>query len=143
MCLVSLPEHWKNVGLTVMDGNFFSLTPFPAKDCHVLTHVTEGVHANWTNTVDISIRKDKIKSKFKTMYSKVKEFYPDLELIYIKSYYSIKTFIPKTLNDDRPIMVKKCNDNVTAIIGSKLDNIYDVLDYINDNSTLNKNVVEL
>jgi glycine/D-amino acid oxidase-like deaminating enzyme len=40
LCLISPPEEFKQIGITIMDGAFFSMMPFPAENCHSLSHVS-------------------------------------------------------------------------------------------------------
>src|SRR5262249_33626099 len=44
IALVEVPGELDNVGITVMDGPFFSCMPFPAEGCHSLSHVRYTPH---------------------------------------------------------------------------------------------------
>jgi L-2-hydroxyglutarate oxidase LhgO len=47
MALMQAPEVLKEIGVTVMDGPFFSMMPFPARGLHTLSHVRYTPHFSW------------------------------------------------------------------------------------------------
>src|SRR5690606_8596617 len=47
MALVDVPEPLRGLGITVMDGPFFSLMPFPSRGLHTLSHVRYTPHCSW------------------------------------------------------------------------------------------------
>ena len=47
VCLVDPPPELARMGVTVMDGPFFSLTPMPAEGAHAFTHVRYTPQAGW------------------------------------------------------------------------------------------------
>ena len=51
MALVKPPEEFSELGITVMDGPFFSLMPFPARGFHSLSHVRYTPHYSWVDQV--------------------------------------------------------------------------------------------
>ncbi len=49
IALVAPPPALANLGITVMDGPFFSCMPFPSAGLHSLTHVRYTPHFSWTD----------------------------------------------------------------------------------------------
>jgi glycine/D-amino acid oxidase-like deaminating enzyme len=47
MALVRVPGEFQGLGITVMDGAFFSLMPFPPRGLHSLSHVRYTPHQYW------------------------------------------------------------------------------------------------
>ncbi|HCD03848.1 MAG TPA: D amino acid oxidase (DAO) family protein, partial [Methylophaga sp.] len=47
MALMQVPDDLKNIGVTVMDGPFFSMMPFPDRRLHTLSHVRYTPHFSW------------------------------------------------------------------------------------------------
>ncbi len=141
MCLVELPEHLKDFSVTVMDGPFFSIMPFPTRNLHTLSHVRYTPHESWND--DNETVKEKwnaheyfstldIKSNYKMMYSDVIRYIPELKDMKLRDTISdVKTVLRKSEDDDsRPILFR-ANFGIkgyACIMGGKLDNIYDVFE---------------
>ena len=53
MALIQAPDVLKEIGVTVMDGPFFSMMPFPARGLHTLSHVRYTPHFSWQDEQDI------------------------------------------------------------------------------------------
>ena len=56
MALVRMPDELRGAALTVMDGPFFSVMPFPDRGLHTLSHVRYTPHHRWReneSSVDI------------------------------------------------------------------------------------------
>lgn len=49
LALVTPPPELDGIGVTVMDGPFFSCMPYPAEDLYSLTHVRYTPHQSWTD----------------------------------------------------------------------------------------------
>jgi hypothetical protein len=49
MALMDAPPELKGLGITVMDGPFFSMMPFPARGLHTLSHVRYTPHMHWND----------------------------------------------------------------------------------------------
>lgn len=139
MCLVSLPEHLKNFSITVMDGPFFSIMPFPSRGLYTLSHVRYTPHESWVDNEDTPaekidthayLDKSSFQSNYKQMYNDVVRFIPALkDMKYEESIVEVKTVLVKSEDDDsRPILFKAHlgYKGYVCIMGGKLDNIYDV-----------------
>jgi glycine/D-amino acid oxidase-like deaminating enzyme len=138
MALVDMPEELKTVGITIMDGPFFSCMPYPAEKLHSLSHVRYTPHFSWQDseiTVDgDSYLQGEKKTNYEYMLKDAKRYLPVLDKAnYSKSIYEIKTvLLQNEVDDGRPILLRKDYGikNFTIIMGGKLDNIYDVLEIL-------------
>jgi glycine/D-amino acid oxidase-like deaminating enzyme len=141
MCLVRLPKSLKDFSVTMMDGPFFSIMPFPTRGLHTLSHVRYTPHESWKDTEDTpSIRHDahkyfsglNIQTNYKRMYADVVRYIPELkDMELADTIWEVKTVLQKSEGDDsRPILFRP-NFGIkgyTCIMGGKLDNIYDVFE---------------
>ena len=50
MALIEVPEELNNFGITVMDGPFFSIIPYPSRQLYSLSHVRYTPHLHWNDT---------------------------------------------------------------------------------------------
>jgi glycine/D-amino acid oxidase-like deaminating enzyme len=142
ICLVSVPKELKHVGITVMCGPFFSLMPFPALDCHALTHVRYTPHLEWQDVPGRSpadwLNDGKLngerKSSWGWMWRDAARYIPLLaELKYIRSLWEVKTVLPRSESDDsRPILFKADHGlrGFHCIMGGKIDNVYDAVEQV-------------
>lgn len=125
---VKSPSEFVAKGLTIMDGPYWSLTPWPAMDNHVLTHVRHTPHARFSQPAQaVSYLKQIQFSRAEIMIREVAKYAPQLANLQIeRSHYVIKTVLARRDFDDaRPIVVKK-NFRIMSLIGSKIDNVYDM-----------------
>ena len=54
---------------------------------------------------------------------------------YVESLWEVKTLLPRSeVDDSRPILFKLLEDapNVICILGGKIDNVFDIADYIHE-----------
>ena len=143
MALVKLPKGMEKFSVTVMDGPFFSIMPFPSKGLHTLSHVRYTPHISWLDNESTDVKKQNthnflhqadINSSYKKMYADVVRYIPALKgMEYVESIVEVKTVLQKSENDDsRPILFKPHFGikGYACIMGGKLDNIYDVFDEI-------------
>lgn len=137
MALLEVPSEIKKLGITVMDGPFFSIMPFPAKNLHSFSHVRYTPHMEWhdgdncyrdAHEIFGSITKT---SSYPSMIRDAKRYLPVLnDCIYRDSIWEVKTVLPQSeVDDSRPILFKKDLGlkNYSCVMGAKIDNIYDVL----------------
>lgn len=141
MCLVELPERLKHFSITMMDGPFFSIMPFPSRGLYTLSHVRYTPHESWIDNQDtdtemhdthVYFKNKNKRSNFKQMYADVVRYLPSLkDMKYVDSIREVKTVLVKSEGDDsRPILFRSDFGlkNYTCIMGGKLDNIYDVFE---------------
>lgn len=136
MALMRMPSALKGFGVTVMDGPFFSLMPFPARGLHTLSHVRYTPHLHWQDApgLDPYGKLDQYprNSRFDWMVRDVARYLPLItEAEYVNSLFEIKTVLVKNEGDDgRPILFEKHVNlpGCYSVLGGKIDNIYDVLE---------------
>lgn len=141
MCLVELPEGMERFSITLMDGPFFSIMPFPSRGLHTLSHVRYTPHLSWRDDESTtSERHDtyrykeslQIKTAYRSMHLDVVRFIPALRgMKLIDTISDVKTVLLKSEDDDsRPILFNSNFElkGYTCIMGGKLDNIYDVFE---------------
>jgi glycine/D-amino acid oxidase-like deaminating enzyme len=136
MALLQVPEELKQIGITVMDGPFFSVMPFPARGLHTLSHVRYTPHLSWKDAAGIDPYKrlndyDRA-TRVDRMMRDAGRYLPVLrQAKYLDSLFEIKTVLLKNEADDgRPILFEKHPElpGCYSILGGKIDNVYDILD---------------
>lgn len=138
MALMDVPPVLKDIGITVMDGAFFSVMPFPARELHTLSHVRYTPHFHWLDEAG----KDPYRmladygrsTRVDRMLRSVGRYLPSiLQARYVDSLFEVKTVLVKSEGDDgRPILFEKHHDlpGCYSILGGKIDNIYDVMERV-------------
>ncbi len=136
MALMQVPPALASVGVTVMDGPFFSMMPFPARGLHTLSHVRYTPHCHWADQPDISpyqkLDSYGCDTRVDRMVRDVSRYMPAIQdAKYVDSLFEVKTILVKNEGDDgRPILFEKHFQfpRCYSILGGKIDNIYDVLE---------------
>lgn len=142
MALMNMPDALKNIGITVMDGPFFSLMPFPSRDLHTLSHVRYTPHFNWKDECGIDpyqkLHDYEKLTRVDRMVRDVRRYLPAvMDAKYVESLFEIKTVLIKNEGDDgRPILFERHRDQpgCYSILGGKIDNIYDALEKLDNES---------
>jgi hypothetical protein len=118
----------KDVGLTVMDGPFFSLMPFGFGGLHSLSAVSYTPHSMSTTPFDES-SKDTT-SHFIEMRQIAKKFMrEDIDIEYKESLFATKAILAKTEADDaRPTLIQVHSEKpyFASILSGKLNTIFDI-----------------
>lgn len=136
MALMQAPPALEGLGITVMDGPFFSMMPFPARGLHTLSHVRYTPHLHWKDETGIDPYQklddyDRA-TRVDRMIRDVGRYLPAvLDAKYVDSLFEIKTVLVKNEGDDgRPILFEKHPElpGCYSVLGGKIDNIYDVLE---------------
>lgn len=148
--LVQPPPELKGRGITLMDGDFFSIMPFPARGLHSLTHVRHTHHVSWIENSQSHqpvnpqlVLEDYLRahpqgkegrSRGPWMIRDAQRFVPCIQNIkVVEPLMEVKTLMTKTAVDDaRPILFHRdaVMPGLVSIMGGKIDNIFDVLTYI-------------
>ncbi len=137
MALVELPEPIANTAVTVMDGSFFSVMPYPSLGLHTLSHVRYTPHMNWTDSGEARdghalLRERLPASNFAYMVRDAARYLPLLrEARHRDSLFEIKTVLTRNETDDgRPILFRQDHGlpGLHVVLGGKIDNIYDIID---------------
>ena len=159
MALVNVPVSLQDISVTIMDGAFFSLMPYPSKDCYTLSHVRYTPHFAWRDfSLESKLKaynlqdsnnpltqatspytilqtfKQNATSNFPLMKADARRYMPILEsLEYLDSLYEIKTLqIQNEIDDGRPIIFAKDYGlkGFCTIMGGKIDNIYEIAELL-------------
>lgn len=140
MALMQMPPALEGLGVTVMDGPFFSMMPFPSRGLHTLSHVRFTPHLYWDDDTAINPY-DKLagyerSSRVERMVRDVGRYIPAmLGSRHMDSLYEVKTVLAKNdRNDGRPILFEKHASlpGCYSVLGGKIDNIYDVLEKLDN-----------
>lgn len=144
MALMRVPPVLQGLGITVMDGPFFSMMPFPARGLHTLSHVRYTPHLHWNDEVGIEPYKrlesyDRI-TRVDRMVRDVSRYLPVARgAEYVESLFEIKTVLVKNESDDgRPILFERHDalPGCFSVLGGKIDNIYDVLEKLDSEHSI-------
>lgn len=135
IAFVKLTKEFSNLGITIMDGPFFSFLPTSLDYVHSLSHVRYSPHISWHDNKNINPYKKMESSdnftRVERMVRSAEKYVPLLTRSkYIGSKFEIKTLLEKNeVDDGRPILFEKDLNlpNLIYVLGSKIDNIYDVL----------------
>ncbi len=147
--LCSVSKELKNVGITVMDGPFFSIMPFGKTGYHSLTSVTFTPHKTSYDPLptfecqkrsdgycsptclgNCNLCKAKPESAWPYMSSLAKKYLKeDLQFKYEKSLFSMKPILMASeIDDSRPTVIKKFSTNPTfiSVLSGKINTVYDL-----------------
>jgi glycine/D-amino acid oxidase-like deaminating enzyme len=136
MALVQPPPALCRVGITVMDGPFFSLLPFPDRGLHTLSHVRYTPHLCWEDRrgmePDAELAAYALQSRFDRMARDVRRYVPAvLDASYVGSLLEVKTVLASNEADDgRPILFERhaALPGAYSVLGGKIDNVYDIFE---------------
>jgi glycine/D-amino acid oxidase-like deaminating enzyme len=136
MALVRTPPAVRELGVTVMDGAYFSLMPFPTRGLQTLSHVRYTPHLHWLDRPGVDpyarLRDYPRQSRADRMLRDAARYMPTLrDTRYVDSIFEVKTLLVKNESDDgRPILFERHPElsNCYSVLGGKIDNIYDVLE---------------
>lgn len=143
MALIEMPDLLKRFSVTVMDGPFFSIMPFPSRNLHTLSHVRYTPHRYWQGNdgqdhvdAEANLRNARKPSHYKHMIMDAKRYLPLLEECrYVDSLWEVKTVLPQSeVDDSRPILFHQTEESpgLVSIMGGKIDNIYDVKERLDE-----------
>ena len=147
--LCNINDKLKNIGLTVMDGPFFSIMPFGKTGLHSLTSVTFTPHTtSYDDVPTFECQKEskgfcsgfhlgncnecqtKPKTAFPYMSNLAKKYMlDDYKFEYRQSLFSMKPILMSSeVDDSRPTIIKKYSDNPTfiSVLSGKINTVYDL-----------------
>jgi glycine/D-amino acid oxidase-like deaminating enzyme len=131
MALVDLPDELRGKGITVMDGPYFSLMPFPSTPFHTLSHVRYTPHgAQPSYEMAAAALRSGLVSRADRMLRDSARYVPALSgAVHVESLWGVKTVPARRDGDDaRPIVMRRSEGGrVMSLLGSKIDNIGDAL----------------
>lgn len=139
LALVDPPAALEGAAVTVMDGPFFSLMPYPPTNQFTLSHVRYTPHATWAeggsapSAVQPAMTPSRPASSRAThMVRDAARYLPSLRHTrYVGSLWEDKVLMPRSDADDsRPILFRESTvlPGLVSVLGSKIDNVYDVED---------------
>ena len=146
LCEVS--DSIKNVGLTVMDGPFFSVMPFGLTGYHSITTVSRTPHfTSYDHLPPYDCSGDKKlhtkehekgclhcriypKTAFQEMIQTAKKYLrEDIEIRYVKSLFTIKPIlVASEIDDSRPTIIRQYSENPDfyTVFSGKINTMYDL-----------------
>jgi glycine/D-amino acid oxidase-like deaminating enzyme len=140
ICLVSAPKSLESLGITVMDGPFFSCMPFPTRGSHSFTHVSYTPRRTRTSKLREPETEDS--SAFLRMKLDALRYVPAIaELEHQDSIFVDKAILTSSeLDDARPVLIHEAGQQgrYLSILGSKIDTVYDAVDSIFSTTELGK-----
>lgn len=139
LALVAPPPPLAKRGVTVMCGPFFSCMPFPGRGLHSLSHVRYTPRISWLDGPShaagdayAALEAFPKVSLYAAMMRDAARFMPCIaDTVQKDSFFEVKTVLPQNEGDDgRPILYRDIDalPGLTCVMGSKIDNIYDMLD---------------
>jgi glycine/D-amino acid oxidase-like deaminating enzyme len=136
LALMLVPQALRELAITVMDGPFFSLMPFPPKGMHTLSHVRYTPHVQWTDEHGVNpykkLNEYACQTRVDRMLRDAVRYLPAVrDAKYMGSLFEVKTVLAKNEGDDgRPILFEKdvSLPGLYSVLGGKIDNIFDVLE---------------
>ncbi len=145
VALVSPPPAMAGVGITVMDGPFWSCMPYPAggKGVFSLTHVRHTPGVSWLASeypdrdpyAFAAALPDRSETAFEAMRHDAARFVPCMaDARRIGGFREVKAVLSANESDDgRPILLDgRIVSGVTTVMGGKLDNVFDALAEIDE-----------
>ncbi|MEP6496046.1 MAG: FAD-dependent oxidoreductase [bacterium] len=135
LALVEPPPELARAAVTVMDGPFFSLMPYPSRDLYTLSHVRYTPHYSWHDRagdelVDGDVYRETLTSRFLHMVRDAERYLPAMRNTrYVDSLFEVKTIMPRSEQDDsRPILLRRSAEfpGCVTVLGAKIDSVYDV-----------------
>ena len=147
--LVNVSDNLSHMGLTVMDGPFFSVMPFGKSGLHSLTSVTFTPHTTCYAEVPSFACQERSggycspkalgncnqcparpSTAFPYMNNLVKKYLKDeYELVYNKSLFSMKPILKSSeIDDSRPTVIRKYSSDPTfvSVLSGKINTVYDL-----------------
>lgn len=149
--LVSAGQELSDIGLTVMDGPFFSIMPFGKTGYHSLTSVTFTPHKTCYQAVpafdcrqegycsreklgNCNLCPGKPESAWEYMSALARKYVRDeYEFSYKESLFSMKPILKASeIDDSRPTVIKYASQNPTflSVLSGKINTIYDMDDFL-------------
>jgi len=132
MAIVHPPDELQGAAVTVMDGPFFSLMPYPPRGLFSLSHVRYTPHCSWDDNRSAEQALACAQSRFSHMAHDAARYLPCMRNTrYVDSLWEIKTVMPRSEQDDsRPILFRRSAElpAVITVLGAKIDSVYDVED---------------
>jgi len=137
MALCEPPPALADIGITVMDGPFFSFMPYPSAGRHSLSHVRYTPRFGWREetrpgTNPYVIAGDDYPVATELMRRDASRYVPSLaDVSVVRTVREVKAVLERNeVDDGRPILMRRHPSlpGLTSVLGGKIDNVYDLLD---------------
>jgi hypothetical protein len=133
LALVEPPPSLGGAAVTVMDGPFFSLMPYPPRGAFTLSHVRYTPHYTWHDgdglEADSALRAPRV-SRYLHMRRDAELYLPTMrDARYLDSLFEVKALMPLSeIDDSRPILFHRdpMMPAFISVLGGKIDSVYDV-----------------
>lgn len=133
IALITPPDELVGQGVTILDGPFFSVLPFPSEELHSLTHVRYTPHFTWAdgnNLVGFPPKGHPLQSHVRYMINDAQRYLPCLaKAVHRRSMYEVKTVLKRNeVDDGRPILFHRQpqDSRLISVLGGKIDNVFDL-----------------
>jgi glycine/D-amino acid oxidase-like deaminating enzyme len=137
MALIEPPPELAGAAVTVMDGPFFSMMPYPSRGPGIFTlsHVRYTPHASWLDqpgerVADADLQLAGRATRYMHMVRDAERYLPAMRNSrYADSLWEVKTVMPRSEQDDsRPILLRRSErlPFCLTVLGAKIDSVYDV-----------------
>jgi glycine/D-amino acid oxidase-like deaminating enzyme len=146
LALAEPPAELRGIGVTVMDGPFFSFMPHPPRPgLYTLSHVRYTPHRSWTDERGGALGRAPADvangaghdagagpqvTRFAHMLRDAERYLPVIGgARYVDSLWEVKALLPRSEGDDsRPILFRESEEipGLVSVLGAKIDNVYDV-----------------
>ena len=147
--ICEISEKLKNIGITVMDGAFFSIMPFGKTKYHSLTSVTftphvtcyenvpsfncqdrSGGYCSPRNLGNCNICPARPESAWEYMTRLARKYLKDeYSFDYVKSLYSMKPILKASeIDDSRPTVIRRYSDvpRFISVLSGKINTVYEL-----------------
>lgn len=145
IALIRTPDVLSNFAVTIMCGPFFSIMPFPPRGLRSLYHARYALHDTWYDVPSAEYRDpyEVLKSAPRIshrlhMMKDAARYIPALQHAeYAESLWEVRTVLPLSEGDDsRPILYMEHEGvDLTTIVGGKIDNVFDMMEFETSLST--------
>lgn len=140
MALIVPPQELAGCSITVMDGPFFSMMPFPSLNAYTLSHVRFTPVASWKaqepEPESAAVFGPASSQNALAMVRDASRYVPAMRGARVRdSIFETKTIlVDNDSNDGRPILLEKSDTvpGVYSILSGKIDNVYDIIDRIDE-----------
>lgn len=153
--LCSVNDKLKNIGLTVMDGPFFSIMPFGKTGFHSLTSVTftphmtsqsdipqfscmEGTECGKGILANCNDCGNRPESAWEYMAALARKYVrAEYQFRYEKSLFSVKPILKASeIDDSRPTVIKYANKKPVflSVLSGKINTVYDLDEFLDGES---------
>jgi glycine/D-amino acid oxidase-like deaminating enzyme len=139
IALVSPPPDLTGKAVTVMDGPFFSMLPYPSAGLYSMTHVRYTPHRAWVDVPGTRpaynvAASNPTESRWRHMMMDAKRYLPCVGATeYGHSLFDVKAVLTRHERDDgRPILIHQHHSDPKfySVMGGKIDNIYDLFHFV-------------